>query len=178
MMPIEDAAAEFLAHRRVAVAGVSASKPNAANGIYKRLRAEGYKVFAINPNADAVEGDVCYRSLSSLPVDVDGVIVGTHPAQSIDVARDCIAAGIQRIWFHHTFGAGSYSTEAVALCEAAGLAVIAGGCPMMHLSRIDRPHRWFKWYFNKKGKLPHTCKYEVPEVEGVWPNRAEPNLPD
>ena len=44
-------------------------EPNSHGGnvIYKRLRDRGYEVFAVNPNADAVEGDTCYRDLASIP---------------------------------------------------------------------------------------------------------------
>ena len=58
MTAIKDAASEFLAHKRVAVTGVSRTpKGHGSNVVYKRLRERGYEVFAVNPNADEVEGD-------------------------------------------------------------------------------------------------------------------------
>ena len=58
MQSINDAATAFLANRRVAVTGVSREpKTHGANTVYKRLRERGYQVFAVNPNADEVEGD-------------------------------------------------------------------------------------------------------------------------
>jgi uncharacterized protein len=55
---IKDAAGDFLAKRRIAVTGVSRSPENhGGNVVYKRLRERGYEVFAVNPNADWVEGD-------------------------------------------------------------------------------------------------------------------------
>ncbi len=36
---------DFLAHRRIAVAGVSRTKEDAANLIYRRFRDRGYQVF-------------------------------------------------------------------------------------------------------------------------------------
>ena len=63
MQTIKDAAAQFLAHERVAVTGVSRTPANhGSNVVYQRLKARGYEVFAVNPNADQVEGDKCYRS--------------------------------------------------------------------------------------------------------------------
>lgn len=53
MATIKDAASEFLAHKRVAVTGVSRT----------RLRERGYQVFAVNPNAEEVEGDPAFRDL-------------------------------------------------------------------------------------------------------------------
>src|SRR3712207_8707403 len=38
-----------------------------ANLIYRRLRDTGHEVFAVNPNADEVEGDPCYPSITALP---------------------------------------------------------------------------------------------------------------
>jgi hypothetical protein len=58
MPSIKHAAGEFLASRRIAVTGVS-RKPEShgSNVVYKRLRERGYEVFAVNPNADQVEGE-------------------------------------------------------------------------------------------------------------------------
>jgi hypothetical protein len=67
MTSIKDATSEFLAHRRVAVTGVSRDpQSHGGNIVYKRLRDRGYEVFAVNPNADEVEGTArittCARS--------------------------------------------------------------------------------------------------------------------
>src|SRR5215207_8713768 len=58
MPSIKDAATEILANRRIAVTGVSRNpESHGGNVVYKRLRDRGYEVFAVNPNADQVEGD-------------------------------------------------------------------------------------------------------------------------
>ena len=65
--PIKDAAAEFLGKRRIAVTGVSRTpKDHGANVVYRRLRDRGYDVFAVNPDADTVEGDRCYHDLAAI----------------------------------------------------------------------------------------------------------------
>jgi CoA binding domain len=80
MPPIKDAAAEFLANKRVAVTGVSReAKGHGSNVVYQRLRQRGYEVFAVNPNADEVEGDPCYQDLRSIRGGVDAVVIGTSP---------------------------------------------------------------------------------------------------
>lgn len=68
MLTVKKAAAEFLAKKRVAVTGVS-RKPHdhGGNVVYQRLRQRGYQVFAVNPNADEVEGDPCFHDLQSIP---------------------------------------------------------------------------------------------------------------
>ena len=53
MPTIKEAAAAFLATKRVAVTGVSRNpKGHGSNVVYQRLRDRGYEVFAINPNAE------------------------------------------------------------------------------------------------------------------------------
>ena len=53
MSSIKDAAAEFLADKRIAVTGVSRTpKTHGSNNVYRRLRERGYQVFAVNPNTD------------------------------------------------------------------------------------------------------------------------------
>ena len=58
MQTIHQAAADFLAGKRIAVTGVSRTPSNHGGSIvYKRLRDRGYEVFAVKPNAETVEGD-------------------------------------------------------------------------------------------------------------------------
>ena len=80
MQAMKQAAAEFLAGKRVAVTGVS-RKPqgHGSNAVYQRLRQRGYQVVAVNPNANHVEGDPCYHDLASVPGGVDWVVIGTRP---------------------------------------------------------------------------------------------------
>jgi uncharacterized protein len=159
MTRLQRAASEFLAQRRIAVAGVARDGTSAANIVYRRLRADGYEVFPVNPNSDRVEGDRCYASLGEIRGGVDGVVIGTAPLAATDVVRDCVAAGVPRVWFHRSFGTGSVSDEAVELAEREGLAVIAGACPMMFLEPVDLPHRCTRWALGVTGKLPEAETY-------------------
>ena len=80
MTAIKEAASEFLAHKRIAVTGVSRTPAShGSNVVYKRLRERGYEVFAVNPNADEVEGDPAYDDLRSIPGGVEAVVIGTRP---------------------------------------------------------------------------------------------------
>ena len=160
-MQLARAAAEFLAQRRIAVAGVSRAQPNAANTIYRRLRTAGYEVFACNPNAEQVEGDVCYHSIGDIDGPLDGVVIATHPDAALAVARDCVQRGVPRVWLHRSLGAGSVSSEAVAFCEANGIAVIDGGCPLMFIQPVDLGHRCIRWVLDMTGKLPDGEKYRL-----------------
>jgi predicted CoA-binding protein len=68
-MDIKQAASEFLANERIAVTGVSREpKGHGSNIVYQRLRERGYTVFAVNPNADEVEGDPSYNTCDPSPM--------------------------------------------------------------------------------------------------------------
>ena len=154
MSNVSDAAREFLAHRRLAVVGVSREPNQAANLIYRTLRDRGYEVFAVNPAAEVAEGDRCYARLAEIPGGVDGVVVVTPPEASDAVADDCAELGIRRVWLHRSFGTGSVSDAAVETCRRHGITVIPGACPMMFLDGADFGHRCMRWILGVSGKLP------------------------
>ncbi len=52
MSTLNEAVEDFLAHKRITVAGVSRSGSEASNLIYLKLRDAGSEVFAFNSNAD------------------------------------------------------------------------------------------------------------------------------
>ena len=155
---LEATVREFLAQRRIAVAGVSRTDTDeAANLIYRKLRDGGYQVFAVNPRAESVEGDVCYRDLGEVPGGVDAVVIATHPEATPQVVRRCAELGIGRVWMHRSFGPGSVAEEAVSLCREHGITVIPGGCPMMFLAPVDIGHRCMRWLLSLTGGLPEAA---------------------
>jgi predicted CoA-binding protein len=142
MIPVKQAATEFLAQHRIAVTGVSRTpQDHGANVVYKRLRERGYEVFPINPNADEVEGDHAFHDLKSVPGGVDGVVIATSPAHAETTMRECVDLGIDRVWMHRGPGPGSVSEEATAYGREHGVTVIDGGCPCMIGPTADTGHK-------------------------------------
>jgi len=142
MGTVTDAAKDFLAQRRIAVAGVSREAAgHGGNAVYGRLKARGYEVFAVNPNADTVEGDPCYRELGAIPGGVDAVVIATPASAAEAVVADCVRLGITRAWMHRSFGAGSVSHAAAETGRAAGMTVIEGACPLMFDPAADVFHK-------------------------------------
>jgi hypothetical protein len=138
MQTMKQAAAEFLAGKRVAVTGVSRNPGgHGSNVVYQRLRQRGYAVFAVNPNADQVEGDTCYHDLKSIPGGVDWVVIGTTPETADATMLECADLGIKRVWMHRGPGAGSVSHSAAEYGRQHGITVIEGGCPCMLSSAMS-----------------------------------------
>jgi uncharacterized protein len=142
MQSINEAAAAFLASRRVAVTGVSRTpKTHGSNNVYRRLRERGYQVFAVNPNTGQVEGDRCYQDLKSIPGGVEAVVIGTRPEIAEDTMRECAELGITRVWMHRGPGGGSVSAAATSYGRVHGITVIDGGCPLMFAPTADLGHK-------------------------------------
>jgi predicted CoA-binding protein len=155
MITMKEAAAQFLAHKRIAVTGVSRNPQNhGSNLVYQRLRDRGYQVFAINPNADEVEGDRCYPDLKSVPGGVEAVVIGTRPETAEATMRECADLGITQVWMHRSFGAGSVSDAATAYGRQHGITVIDGGCPLMFDPTADFGHKAMRFVFTHTGKVP------------------------
>ena len=156
MATMKEAATEFLSQKRIAVAGVSRESggSHGGNPVYVRLRARGYDVFAVNPNATEVEGDRCYPNVKAIPDGVDAVVIGTHPDVAESVMQDCIDAGIKYVWMHRGPGGGSVSAAATKLGRDSGVTVIDGGCPLMYDPTADFGHKMMKGVLSLVGKVP------------------------
>ena len=155
MATLRDAASAFLAGHRIAVTGVSRSpKEHGGNVIYRRLRERGYEVFAVNPNAEEVEGDRCYPDLHAIPGGVDAVVIATGPDHTAATVRECDQLGIRHVWMHRSFGGGSVCPEAVVYGREHGMTVIDGGCPLMFEPTADVGHKVMRSVLRLTRKLP------------------------
>jgi predicted CoA-binding protein len=155
---LETKISDFLAQKRIAVAGVSRNNDRhpVGNLIYRRLKSTGHEVFPINPHLDAFEGTACYPDLKSIPGGVDGVVIITRPEATESIVHECGEVGVPRVWMHQSFAAGatSVSPAAVEYCREHNISVIAGACPMMYGPGADFGHSCMRWLLGITGKLP------------------------
>lgn len=157
-MPTLDAKVkDFLAQKRIAVAGVSRDNSHhpVGNLIYRRLKNTGHDVFPVNPHMQTFEGDRCYPDLRSIPGSIDGVVVITRPEATERIVHDCSEAGVRRVWMHGSMvGGSSVSPAAVEYCREHDISVIAGACPMMYGPHVDAGHTCMRWMLKLTGRLP------------------------
>jgi predicted CoA-binding protein len=147
---------DFLAQRRIAVTGVSASRELTGNVIYRKLKSAGYQVFAVHPDTGTFDGDPCYPDVAAIPGGVDAVVIVNRPEVTSSIVRQCAEAGISRVWMHQSVArAGtSVSPDAVRFCQEHGISVIAGACPMMYVRGADFGHRCMRLLLRMTGGLP------------------------
>lgn len=132
---------QFLAQQRIAIAGMSKKPESVSRLIAQKLRSSGYDVVGLHPTEQNVEGVACYPNIAAIPDGVDAVMITTSPSNAVDVAHDAVANNIRHIWFHRSFGDGSYSQEAEMICRDHGVEPITKGCPMMWVAPVDLAHR-------------------------------------
>ena len=125
---------DFLAHKDLALAGVSRTGKRFGRTVFDDLTRKGYRVLLIHPEVDEIGGVPCYRSLADLPAKVDGLVLVVPPQQSEILVREAHAAGIRRVWMQP----GAESADAIRYCEDHGMGVVHGECIMILAEPDDR----------------------------------------
>jgi len=149
-MTRQEAVEGFLSQRVLALAGASRSGKKFGNTILKELKAKGYEVLLVHPEAGEIEGTPCFPSLAALPKPVGGLLLVVPPAKAEPLVREAAELGIPRIWMQQ----GSSSPEAIRLCEAKGIAAVHGECILMFAQPTNGAHRFHHWLWGVFGKLP------------------------
>ncbi|MHA1410586.1 MAG: CoA-binding protein [Candidatus Odinarchaeia archaeon] len=128
---MEDLVRSFLDIKNIfAVVGVSRDPSKYGHRIYFTLRRLGYKVYAVNPNLDIVNGDRVYHSLSELPEKPDVVDIVVRPSVGLKVVQEAKELGISNIWLQP----GAESDEIIDFCKTNNMVVVYGLCVMIEAS--------------------------------------------
>lgn len=141
MAKLDNLVQDFLAQKKIAIVGVSDKRDTGCNLAYKKLKENGYQVFAVNPRITTYEGAPCYSDLKSIPEKPDAVFILTSPKVTDQIIQQCVDLGIKHVWMHCMMGTKpglaasmtSVSQSAVEICKVNGISVIPGSCPNQFL---------------------------------------------
>jgi len=92
----------------------------------------GYKIFAINPKYDEIEGIKCYPSLKDLPEKPEVVLTALAPKNTLNVVPDVKEIGVDTIWIPPN----CFDENAVNKAEELKLDYISNVCPIGLLEKI------------------------------------------
>src|SRR5437016_5933993 len=124
--------AEILRQRVFAVAGASRDREKFGYQVYQTLKQNGYTAYAVNPNAESIDGDPVYPLLDNVPEQIDCVVTVVQPAVTFDVIHNAGHLKIPFAWMQP----GSESEPAVKEAIALGMQAVYGGpCIMVEISR-------------------------------------------
>jgi predicted CoA-binding protein len=141
---------DFLKLKTLAVVGVSRNKDKFGSAIFRDLKTKGYKMLAVNPKLDMVEGDRCYAGLGALPEVPGGVIVVIPPKETIAVIEEAARLGIKYIWLQQ----GANSPEGEARCRELGLNFVSGECIFMFVEPMESFHKFHRFFNRLFGRMP------------------------
>ena len=123
---------EILAHRVFAVVGASRDPEKWGNRVYHSLKRHGYTVYAVNPNAESIDGEPVYPLLDNVPGQVDCAVTVVQPEVTFEIVRTAARLEIPYVWMQP----GSESEPAINESQAVGIQAVYGGpCIMVESDR-------------------------------------------
>ena len=140
---------KFVQGKRLVIIGLSRGGKKFGNIAYKELKARGYSLYAIHPQAQEIEGVPCYPNLAALPGQVDGVLVSVPPQKAKAVLQEVAATGIKNVWLQQ----GSESGEVLAQAKQLGLNVVSGKCILMYAPPVRGAHGLHRFVMKLIGQL-------------------------
>lgn len=152
---------DFLDQKRIAMVGVSRKPRSFSLMLFEELCRHGYDVVPVNPHTPEVLGRRCFARVQDIQPPVAGALLMTSPDVTDRVVSDCVEAGIPRIWMYRAGGKGAVSKKAVAFCQARGIAVIPGQCPLMFLPNAASFHRFHGFIRKITGRYPRRTRDRV-----------------
>lgn len=111
----------------IAVVGATDSPGKYGGIIYRDLKARGFRVFAVNPSRDTVDGDPAYAGLADLPGAPTIIDVVVPPSVGRSVLDEAERLGYRRIWFQP----GAETPDLVEEALDRGFEVLADACIMV-----------------------------------------------
>ena len=131
-MDIAPAARSFLAHRRLALVGVSRDSRDFSRIVLSELTRCGYDVVPVNPRESTVLGRTSYPNLSAIPGPIEVVNIFREPAAVPAIVEEAIRLEAKVIWMQ----LGVIHEEAAERASAAGLEVVMDRCMKIEHARF------------------------------------------
>lgn len=120
--------------RTIAVVGHSDKPYRTSYQIAEYLRGAGYRVFAVNPTIDAVNGEPSYPSLAAIQEPIDIVNVFRRSEHVSGIVDEAININVKAIWTQ----LGVIDLDAATRAESAGLDVAMNRCIKVEHARLLR----------------------------------------
>ena len=108
-----------------AIVGLGNNPERAAFGVSKLLQEKGHRIIPVYPRAEVVHGEVGYKTLTEIPVQVDVVDCFVNSNLVGKVVDEAIAIGAKAVWLQ----LGVIDEDAINKAKEAGLYTVMDRCP-------------------------------------------------
>ncbi len=140
---------DFIEFKRLAVIGASRKGNKFGNMASKELRERGYQVFIVHPEADEIDGESCYPSLTAVKDKVDGVFVSVPATQASDVFHEAAEAGLRNVWLQQQ----AETPDVIELGKELDLDLVSGKCILMYAPPVRSYHAVHRFFVKLFGQL-------------------------
>lgn len=145
----------FFSEKQIAVIGASRKTHHFGRRLMDELRAKGFEVFPVNPNANQISDLPCHASIAEVAKSVAAALVVVPPSEQSKVTLECAQAGIKWLWIHGSARKEGLDPEILYACKEAGTEIISGHCPFMFIPGTGFPHNLHGWLAKQLGTCPH-----------------------
>jgi uncharacterized protein len=108
----------------IAVVGLSRDPSKPAHTVPARLKAAGFRIVPVNPEAKELLGERAFPSLSDIPFAVELVLVFRPAPFAPAIAEQAVAIRAHALWLQQ----GIVSAEARRIAQGAGLRYVEDHC--------------------------------------------------
>lgn len=143
----------FLAHKRIAVIGVSRDPKDFSVVLFEEFLRRGYEVFPVNPKAATILEKPCFARVQDIQPPVEAVLLMTPAEVTEAIVEDCFEAGARQVWMYGAGTGRAVSDKAAAFCREQGIEVVAGECPFMFFPK-NGFHKLHGWVRKISGSFP------------------------
>jgi predicted CoA-binding protein len=137
MNPLID---DFIRSKRIAIVGMSRTTKKFGNMAGRELKAKGYEIFAVHPDAREIDGFTCYPDLKSLSGKVDAVWISIPPQKVSPVLEEAALVGLKHIWLQQ----GAWSADVQRTIDKLNLPVVSKKCIMMYAQPVRSIHKFHR----------------------------------
>jgi predicted CoA-binding protein len=122
---------QILALKTWAVVGLGNNPDRAAFSVAKVLQSHGHRIIPVHPRAEAVHGEVGYKTLSEIPFPIDVVDCFVASERVGEIVDEAIKIGAKAVWLQ----LGVIDQAAIDRALAAGLLAVMDHCPAIEYKK-------------------------------------------
>lgn len=128
-------------YKTVAVVGASRDPSKDSNRVAKYLQSQGFRIIPVNPTADEILGEKCYKSLLEMPADIQKTIEIVDVFRPSSDTPDIVEQAVKLkerydkpyvVWMQ----LGIINEQAAETARQAGMTVVMNRCMKQEHSKL------------------------------------------
>ncbi len=130
------------------IIGVSRNPKKFGNTLFREMKKKGLKVYPIHPEAEELENEKCYRTISEVKDKIEGIVLNVPPEKSLIAVKEAEEAGIKNIWLQQ----GSSDQTVINYCKEKKLNYVSNSCLLMYLEPVESFNKFHRFIWKLLGK--------------------------